>query len=231
MAYTAIETVLWTGIKGDVGADAVFGGIYADKPGYHNSRNRLRARGMYDDYSIQAELDKVGPGDLGSALDVTFRSAQAGSFSNIAKYSQRLLQAGLNKDPRMYPVREFFGNTDNDNEVEGWSYYRGRAVSSDRSHLWHIHLSIHRKYINDPAAMRSVLEVWTGKEKVEGDMDLTPQNLKDIAEAVWNRDGIPNWTPAAGSNANMQSDNALYELGRQLNAVQAQLDALSTKLG
>src|SRR5215207_2141349 len=107
MAISAIETVLWPGIKDDVGDDARFGGIYADKPGYHNTRDRLKARGMNNDYSIQLHIDTQGPGDLGSALDITFRSAQAGSYSNIGKYSRRLYQAGVAKDRRCYPMREF----------------------------------------------------------------------------------------------------------------------------
>jgi len=79
---------------------------------------------------------------------------------------------------------------------------------------------------------RQPLVAWEDSEhNPEADMPLSDTDITRIAEAVWNRDGIPNWTPAAADNANMQSDNALYELGRQLNAVQAQLDALAAKLG
>ena len=163
MVNGAIETVLWPGARDIIGADAVFAGVYADKPGYHNSRNRLLARGLTGDYSIQTEADKQGPGDLGSAIDITFKSAQGGDYRNINKYCKRLYQAGIDKDPRTYPLREFFGNTDADTEVEGWSYYRNGPRSSDPSHAWHIHLSIWRKYINDAEAMRSILSILKGE--------------------------------------------------------------------
>lgn len=175
---SAIADVLWPGCKAEVGDDLVFAGIYANKSGYHNTRNN-HLKNRPNDYSIQLDIDRQGPGDQGAAIDMTFKSAQRGDYRNIAKYSQRLYQAGAAKDPRTYPMREFYGNTDGDTEVEGWSYYRGRPGSSDSSHLWHIHISIHRKYINDEAAMRSILEIFTG----ESDLP-TPED-------VWNVDYIP----------------------------------------
>lgn len=162
----AIDTVLFPGFKAIVGDDLVNAGSYVVKPGYHNSRNNL-LKSNPGDYSIQLAIDKEGPGDLGSAQDSTFKSAQAGNFANIAKYSKRLYLAGVAHDPRTYPMREFQGNIDSDRQVEGWSYYRGHELtSSDLSHLWHIHISVHRKYINDEAAMRSILSILAGETNV-----------------------------------------------------------------
>lgn len=193
---SAIATVLWPGIRDIVGSDAVNAGILVDKPGYHNSRNRLIARGMRDDYSIVEWFDKLGPGDEGAALDVTFKSAQAGDYRNIAKYSKRLFDAGLRDDPRAYPLREFFGNIDLDSDVEGWSFFRKRSATSTSSHRWHIHQSIKRKYINDADAMRSILEIWDDMpsaneiaaavaSKLKGDRGF----LDAVADAVLTRDG------------------------------------------
>src|SRR3990172_3421380 len=161
---SAIETILWPGLKALEPAQSVLSGIEADKPGYHNTRDRLLREGRTDDYSIQTAKDNKGPGDEGSAIDWTFRDAQAGNFSTIAKYSNRLYAAGVNDDPRAKTyLREFFGNTDSDRTVEGWSYYRDASATSDNSHLWHIHLSIYRKYINDIAAMHALLDLCAGK--------------------------------------------------------------------
>lgn len=196
----AIDTVLWPGAKAEVGDDLLFGGSYAYKSGYHNSRNNLRNSSNIDwqnDYSIQLPIDQEGPGDKGSAIDLTFASAQGGDFRNINKYSQRFLEAGQGGDPRAYPLREFQGNIDSDRDVEGWSFYRGHAITtSDLSHLWHIHLSIHRKYIDDEAAMRSILEIWNGD-----DMALSDADIDRIAKAVWDSAVVDIFQPPPGEGS------------------------------
>jgi hypothetical protein len=160
-----IHTVLWPGIKEICGDDVVNSGITVNKGGYHSTRSWLKIN-RPSDYSIQLDIDKVGPTDEGAALDVTFKTAQGGDYRNISKFMKRLIEAGKNKDPRTYPLREAFGNSDLDKLVEGWSYYRGTAMTSDPSHAWHIHQSIHRKYINDRAAMESILSIWRGEAAV-----------------------------------------------------------------
>lgn len=155
---SAIADVLWPGLK-TLSPGSKLGGILARKPGYHNSRDHLPST----DYSVaQFAIDREGPATEGSAIDWTFPDAQAGDFRTIAHFSRLLLDAGRSGDPRTYPMREFFGNADSDTSVEGWDFAKGRASSSDSSHLWHIHISIHRKYINDPAAMRSILSILAG---------------------------------------------------------------------
>lgn len=227
----AIDTILWPGCKAEVGTDLLNGGSYANKTGYHNTRNNLR-RDHPNDYSIQLPIDRLGPGDRGSAQDLTFKSAQGGDFRNIAKYSRRLFEAGVNKDPRAYPMREFQGNIDSDRTVEGWSYYRGHAITtSDTSHLWHIHISVHRKYINDEAAMRSILSIWSGKEEEE-DMPLT----NDDIDRIWDRVTVENvW--GVGDKPKVQADSALRLIGRDardakegLAEVQAQLAEILKRL-
>jgi hypothetical protein len=64
-------------------------------------------------------------------------------------------------------MREFYGNTDSDREVEGWDYARGRSASSDDSHLWHIHISVHRKYVADKKAMRAILSILKGESTAQ----------------------------------------------------------------
>lgn len=150
---------------------AVFGGIYAAKGGYHNTRynhqHGIRG-GKPGDYSVQANADLHGPADKAAAVDLTFSDAQKSDFRTIAKYTTRLINAMKNRDDRLFykgkmVVRECFGNADSDRAVEGWSLYRGYAVSSDPSHQWHLHISFFREYVENWDAVKGTLEVLLGQ--------------------------------------------------------------------
>ncbi|MET8086709.1 hypothetical protein [Micromonospora sp. NPDC005237] len=160
------------------------GGIYADKPGYHNTR----AANSSDNYSVRDAEDKGGPSDKAAAYDWTFPEAQslalsslqvdpsadkklpagitaaASNYSNIARFSNRLLASGQNaNDPRLNGWKEFFGQTDNDTTVEGWDFRYHRAASSDSSHLWHIHLSEDRDKVESYDNKQALLSVLRGE--------------------------------------------------------------------
>lgn len=136
------------------------GGIYANKPGYHNSRRGNSS----SNYSVaQFAVDREGPDDAAAAIDLTFPSAQHGDYSKIAVYSNRLYAAGKANDPRTTYLREFFGQTDSDGHVEGYDFTKESDSSSDSSHLWHIHISVHRKYVEDPEMVRAVLSILKGE--------------------------------------------------------------------
>lgn len=136
------------------------GGIYANKPGYHNTRNQLPST----DYSVQYALDRQGPGDKAAALDWTFPSAQAGSYGVISKYASRLLKSGQDlNDERGNFLREFYGQADSDTAVEGWDFQRVVPASSDSSHLWHIHFSFMRAYLKNWKAFDAVLSILKGE--------------------------------------------------------------------
>lgn len=150
--------------------DARNSGIAAAKGGYHNSReNHLHPTasngGHAGDYSIQLTVDKAGASDAAAATDISFDSARLRSdFRTIAKYSSRLMAAFQARDKRLFyqgeaVVREFFGNTDLDRAVEGWSLLHNKAVSSDATHQWHIHISFHRKFVDNWDAVKGVLDV------------------------------------------------------------------------
>jgi hypothetical protein len=162
MTNGAIETVLWPGLQA-LEPSTKLGGILARKPGYHNSRDHLPA---HDKSVRQFAIDRQGPADLGSAIDWTFPEAQGDDpdYRRIRKYSSRLLAAGRGDDPRMKGVREFFGQTDSDRGVEGWDFTKKRpSTSSNLTHNWHIHISIHRGNINDAGVMHAVLSVLSGQ--------------------------------------------------------------------
>lgn len=138
----------------------LLGGIYANKPGYHNARQLLPST----DYSVKLAQDQVGSKEEASAIDLTFPDAQVGDYKTINKYSKRLLASGYDmKDTRGNYLREFYGNTDTDRVVEGWDFVYLREVSSDSSHLWHIHLSFLRKYLNSKFAMEAILSILKGE--------------------------------------------------------------------
>lgn len=136
------------------------GGIYANKPGYHNTRNANSTL----NYSVTDTEDKGGPGDKAAAIDWTFPEAQRASYDRIMKYSERLLTSGLDlNDPRMNGWREFYGQADKDTHVEGWDFRYVRAATSDPSHLWHIHLSEDRDKVESYDNKNNLLSVLRGE--------------------------------------------------------------------
>jgi len=144
--------------------DLVLAGIYANKPGYHNKRDNLPS----SDYSVREfSVDRLGPGDKASAIDMTSRSAQGGDYTVIKKYSNRLFKAGQNRDPRMDGWREFFGQTDDDGGVEGWDFSKKTTSTADKSHLWHIHMSEHRGFITSTVNKEAALSVLKGETLAE----------------------------------------------------------------
>lgn len=132
-------------------------GVAADKAGYHNSRNRLRAVAKWhNDYSIVEQLDQQGDGNAASALDVKLNTAQLNTVC------RRLMAASLARDPRLVKVvREWFGSYTG-RSVIGYSIFRRRPASSDSSHEWHFHISGWRKYADDEQAWLGVVEVILG---------------------------------------------------------------------
>ena len=152
MAYSPQAiTAAWSTIKQAI-PSARLGGIYARKPGYHNSRNGVGA----GDYSRQRSDDRNGGDPNGaSALDITLSDAQ------MKICTQRLITAVRNKDPRVRAVREFFG-TVNGRTVTGLDA-QGYWVTSDASHLWHIHVSGYRRWNNSHAEWQKIASVITGQ--------------------------------------------------------------------
>lgn len=148
----AAITGLFNTIKASI-PSAILAGIIGDSAhtyGYHRGRNYVSG----SDYSAQLAPDKKGDGEAASALDISW-----GNANDQYTVSQRLLNA--KNDSRMDPCREFYGSTDGRN-VTGWDYYGNYSVTSDDSHLWHIHLSILREYCNNQSALQGIAAVITG---------------------------------------------------------------------
>lgn len=146
---------------------ALLGGIYAAKPGYHNYRTALPST----DYSVQLLADKRGSGTKADGIDLSMPP------DGMKLHTRRLDQAARARDPRLYtpagPVlREFIGTLDG-STVYCYVLVGGRALGvngdagpdpgRDKSHLWHIHLSIIRQFCEDWAALDGVLSVLRGE--------------------------------------------------------------------
>lgn len=160
---------MWTEAKAVI-PGVRLGGIWAAKPGYHNTVNANSS----GNYSVQLTLDRVSPKDKARALDLTMSAAE------MRLRTQRLLDAAARRDPRLRAVREFYGTVDGrrvsgrikDSATGAW-----RSSTSDSSHLWHIHLSIFTAYCDDQAALAGVISVLSGGTTTEGD-DMGHLNLE-----------------------------------------------------
>lgn len=142
-------------------------GFYADKPGFHNTGNANEKK-WPSNYSIRDATNRRGPWwrTKCSAFDWTFKDAKIGDYKTIDKYTSRLMASARDRnDPRLDLVLfEFYGQDDNDKAVEGWNEFRDEFVTSDSSHLWHIHFSFLRSKCGDFWAfwaLYTVLIGWT----------------------------------------------------------------------
>jgi hypothetical protein len=158
---------LWTDFDAAV-ASALLGGIYANKGGYHNYADALSS----GDYSLaHVAADRRGSRSKASAIDITLSAA------DMKLVTGRLDKAARARDPRLYvhggpTLREFIG-TLNGTTVYCWVFTGGVPLGvgadsgvdwgRDKSHLWHIHLSIIRQYCEDWAALDGVLSVMRGE--------------------------------------------------------------------
>lgn len=144
------------------------GGVYAAKPGYHNYRNALPT----SDYSrANVANDRLGPGDKAAAIDLTM------SDTAMRKYTSRLDAAARARDERLYIggapiIREFIGTKDS-RTVYCYVLTGGRALGigadagpdpgRDSTHLWHLHLSIIRRFVATQDAFDRLMSVLRGE--------------------------------------------------------------------
>lgn len=179
----------------------------AHHSGYHRSRNRLIATGETDDYSIKHPDDKVGPGDACCGLDVS------SPLSTEKLITQRMVDACKANDPRLYALREIIGTVDGANVCgynrvasgSGSRSHVGYVASgfADRSHLWHNHFSILRKYADDIAACKAIGAVATG-------LPLPPPVVPKIIIDGKEYDDLTSVSAAAINSARDRGDFSLH---------------------
>jgi hypothetical protein len=146
------------------------GGIFVDKPGYHNSREGNES----NDYSVRLLADKQGPPNLGSAIDLTMSDAE------MRKRTGYLRTAALDpEDNRTSYLREFIGTLNSTDVYCLIASGPGTAFKYDgsraKSHLWHIHASFYRLYCNDYTAMDAFLSVFSGESFAQWIERITPK--------------------------------------------------------
>lgn len=143
-------------------------GVYADKPGYHNTRAGNIALDKVDnssvpDYSIRYPADLKGPDDKAAGYDWTHPKAQAGDYRTMAKYGDRLEAAFVADDPRLYGWREALGQTDTDKPAEGLDFVTMTRRVPDSSHEWHWHFSELRQFVESMINKLCMLSVLKGE--------------------------------------------------------------------
>jgi hypothetical protein len=169
--YDHTSDALWTlwRVHDRVLGSAVLSGTYAAKGGYHDKRNNIPST----DYSSGRDVqnDDEGPGNLSSGLDVSMNETQ------MIQVTTRLWNAAVNNDPRLkwngeYILREFIG-TKNGTTVHCWVFVggiplgvgsdQGSDPGRDKSHLWHVHYSVIRKFLNHMAALMQIASIAIGE--------------------------------------------------------------------
>lgn len=132
------------------------GGILGDEAhtkGYHRARAVLPP----DDYSVQLPRDRGGRPWAASAIDITPAASM-----HVITLTSRLRAAVDRADPRLGPVREFYGTLDG-RHVYGYDLAVDDEVTSDSSHLWHLHLSIYRDSASRPSLLRPLARILAGR--------------------------------------------------------------------
>jgi hypothetical protein len=134
---------------------AELGGIQSNTgAGYHPSRNEVPP----SDYSVQQPYDQGGNPNAASALDITLRNP-----ADMALVTQRMIdETQANGDTGLLRgCRSFFG-TVNGYTVTGMDVPGRYWVTSDPSHLWHLHTSGKRNNADDTGAWADIASVVTG---------------------------------------------------------------------
>lgn len=231
---------LWRCFDRRVGS-ALLGGIYANKSGYHNYRNALSS----SDYSVRnVAADRRGDGTRASAIDLTLSS------SDMRLLTGRLDRAARGGDPRLYvhdgpTLREFIGTL---NGVTVYCYVltggvplgvgadSGPDPGRDESHLWHIHLSFIRQYLNDHYALDAILSILIGEslqswQERMGSMALDSGELKYLAYTSRDSEALRNMTDNIDPEAvDPQVGTAPHYGVRTLKAIYATVQAIATAL-
>jgi hypothetical protein len=187
------------------------GGIYANKAGYHNCRANLPS----SDYSVQKADDKKGDAQASAGLDLTFPNN-----SDERTLMSRLMKAGQAGDSRVHNLRECFGTTDG-KTVTGWDFRGMYYVTSDSSHLWHIHVSFYRAYATNQKTADDLVSVLLGSGyspdvKPEDDDMNQEDTRKEIATALRNyhlgeQSDSKHWTEANYPNIIKDSKNGVAD--------------------
>lgn len=171
---TAAMWWLWDYVDDDPQYGGVrLGGIYADKPGNHNTVLANLAR-WPNNYSVRNPIDRRDPKTKARAIDYTMNDA------GMRLMTGRLVAGVKRNDPRLACVKEFYGSV-NGVDVVGWikddEDGPWRTATSDSSHTWHVHLGILTPYVDDMEAMRGLASLLSGESLDDYIGGIVEQNL------------------------------------------------------
>lgn len=240
------------------------GGILAIKPGYHSYGSRLPDHGAGNaktDHSIRWAYDREGPWwrEYASAHDWTFQNAHGGNYTEISRYTSRLINAM--KDPKDLRPDDVYaytiGQADGDLKVEGYHERTNEEISGDNTHLWHRHDSFRRNIIGNKWAMWKALTIdmdWTYAEWLKSTEAPKPPAPRpeaedvDLNDTLWDKTKPPEWTTPfqamlAGANPTVrnvalhtmrhaaETGDAVDKLAATAAAQQAKLDQMAAVVG
>jgi hypothetical protein len=112
-------------------------------------------------YTVQSGLTAA---ELRYIAGLDFNPGSTARMIEICSRLDRPVRAGT-----LEVVREWYGNIDGDQRVDGYNNILNRIATSDASHLWHLHLTLDRRQVASTGAMRLVGDVLLG-QTTGGDM-------------------------------------------------------------
>lgn len=85
-----------------------------------------------------------------AAFDITPKTRA--QMLTISRNLDKVCRAGLLEE-----VVEWYGNTNDDQRVDGWNNIKNAVASSDSSHLWHLHATFDRRVLRNLSVMERTL--------------------------------------------------------------------------
>lgn len=167
-------------------------------------------------YTVQQGLTADQARHL-AGCDITPASRK--QMLQICRNLDRVVRAG-----HLEEVREWYGNVDGDQRVDGFNNVANRVATSDSSHLWHLHLSLDRRVLRDMSVMRRVLAALLGTATdtaPEGDDDVDTE----LATLLLHGSTTRGWGSLDPELPSHVRDKAQYNLA----ALHAKVDALLGK--
>ena len=152
----AAEWKTGCGFKSAVISGIVGDTSHAQRGGYHISRQDQVSK---TNYSVLRPDDKPGngPDNTASAIDMTMNTA------DMILCTKRLVKAYENlQDPRRKYLNGFNGTVDG-TYAKRWDIYARVISPATRDHLWHVHISIRRKYSTSATAAKAIVSILRGE--------------------------------------------------------------------
>ncbi len=167
-------------------------------------------------YTVEPGLPAANLNDV-PAFDITPKTRE--QMLAISRNLDRVTRAG-----QLEEIVVWYGNTDNDQRVDGWDNIRNAVASSDDSHLWHLHGQLGRRHTRSRNVMERVLAALLGRPLPGGDDVQADERawLQNIYNAQF-FGGPSMGTPAPGKVNSGSSGNAVINL---LQHTRREVDAL-----